>query len=64
MNLSWDMGHHAHAHSAAEKARKCAVGPIVAGVCVLTGLTVFLCVYYEYLREPNIIRALAFMEHL
>ena len=24
-------------------------------VCVLTGLMVFLCAYYEYLREPNII---------
>jgi hypothetical protein len=29
------MGHHAGAHSAAEKAKKWAIGAIVAGVCVL-----------------------------
>ena len=53
MDLSWDMGHHAGAHSASEKARKWAIGAIVAGICILVGSAVYLLVgfkvYFGYL---------------
>ena len=61
------MGHHAGAHSAAEKARKWAVGAIGAGVCALIGLIAYSCIYYGYLQEhinSDTIQALSFMEHL
>ena len=56
------MGHHAGAHSAAEKARKWAIGAIAAGVCVLTGLIACSCIIVYY--NSDTIQALSFMEHL
>ena len=44
------MGHHAGAHSAAEKARKWAIGAIIAGVFVLAGFAAYLGLYFGYLR--------------
>ena len=45
------MGHHAGAHSAAEKARKWAIGAIVAGFCVLDGIGAYLGFYFGYLQK-------------
>ena len=63
------MGHQDGAHSAAEKARKWAIGAIVAGICILTLFAAYLCVYYGYLQpvfqnDNAAINALAFFEHL
>ena len=45
------MGHQAGAHSAAEKARKWAIGAIVAGAFVLAGFAAYLGIYFGYLRK-------------
>ena len=62
------MGHQDGAHSAADKARKWAIGAIVAGICILTVFAAYLCVYYGYLlshfQNNDAINALAFLEHL
>ena len=57
MDLFWDMGHHARAHSASEKVRKWAIGAIVAGIFVLIGSAVYLLIgfkfYLGYLQEHS-----------
>ena len=45
------MGHHTGAYSAAEKAKKWAIGAIAVGLCVLVVIAAYLGFYFGYLRD-------------